>query len=86
MVKQSRTQCLSLDGAPVDPETLAEILGDSSSLTDAFRVRIFEALNRYDRGNFAVAPESCDYCDFKACCRHAASLLDPEARESAEES
>jgi hypothetical protein len=79
MIKQCRNQCIGLDGFNVDPSKLADALGPHSSLGEAFAASVFKALNRYERGEFAVAPETCGYCDFKACCRHAASLLAPES-------
>ncbi len=86
MAKQCRKQCISLDGSPLEPDVLAATLGNHASLTNAFVASLFNALNRYERGDFAVAPEKCDYCKFKACCRHAASLLAPESTDTAEDS
>jgi hypothetical protein len=65
MVKQSSQHWVGLDGSP----------GEAADLAAAFTTLAFDAVNRYERGDFAVAPHACDYCEFKACCRHAASLL-----------
>jgi hypothetical protein len=86
MAKQCKKKTITLEGQPLDPDDLAEILGPHASLTESFIASVFTALNRYERGDFAVAPEKCDYCDFKACCRHAASLLSPESTNGGEES
>jgi hypothetical protein len=86
MVKQCKKQCISLDGSPLEEDKLADILGTHASLDASFIASVFAALNRYERGDFAVAPESCNHCDLKACCRHAASLLDPESADTGEDS
>lgn len=72
LVKQCRTQWISLDGDPVE----------EADLGAAFTASAFAALNRYERGDFAVAPRACEFCNLKACCRHAASLLSPESQEN----
>ena len=72
MVKQSMKQWISLDGSPQEER----------DLTKAFTTSVFAALDRYERGDFAVAPAACAYCELKACCRHAAGLLSPETPDS----
>ena len=72
MVKQCKKQWIGLDGSP----------GEACDLVTAFTASAFAALNRYERGDFAVAPKACEYCTLNACCRHAASLLSTEAPES----
>jgi RecB family exonuclease len=69
MRKQSRSHWIGLDASPLEPRDLFA----------GFTTSVFAALDRYERGHFAVAPQSCGYCELKACCRHAASLLAPEA-------
>jgi RecB family exonuclease len=71
MVKQCQANWIGLDGRP----------GKETDLVAAFTASAFAALNRYERGDFAVAPQACDYCTLNACCRHAASLLSTELPE-----
>lgn len=78
MIRQSRRNCLALDGRPLDAGTLDTVLGGKRSLLAAFTASAFAALGRYERGEFAVAPVRCAYCDFAGCCRHYASLLSAE--------
>ncbi len=72
MVKQSRQHWVNLDGRPDEPADLAA----------AFTTLAFAAANRYELGDFAVSPQACEYCELKACCRHAASLLASEAGDN----
>ena len=72
MVKQCQKQWIGLDGSPVEAGDLAA----------TFRLSAFAALNRYERGDFAVAPQACEFCTLKACCRHAAGLLSPDSQDS----
>jgi hypothetical protein len=76
MVKQCKKQWIGLDGSP----------GEPCDLVAAFTASAFAALNRYERGDFAVAPKACEFCALNACCRHAASLLSTEAPESGDNS
>lgn len=85
MLKQCRNQCIGMEGFNVTSEKLAAILDIHPSLPEAFTASVFAALNRFERGDFAVAPAACDYCDFKGCCRHAASLLAPESTTGGED-
>jgi len=70
MVKQTRQHWVGLDGSP----------GVTTDLAAAFTRSAFDALSRYERGDFAVAPQACEFCDLNACCRHAANLLPQEDR------
>ncbi len=79
MVKQCQAKWLGLDGQPLEADTLLEILGQRTTLTDAFTTRAFEALSRFERGEFAVAPRECAHCELRACCRHAANALPRDA-------
>jgi len=79
MIKDCQKRWLTLDGQPVEPEKLAEILNGSDSLMTTFTTSIFAALAKYERGEFAVAPIECKYCAFAGCCRHYASQLAPDA-------
>lgn len=72
MVKQSRQHWVDLDGRPGDPADLAT----------AFTALAFKAASRYERGDFAVSPQACEYCDLRACCRHAANLLSPDTGDN----
>jgi hypothetical protein len=76
MVKQCQKQWIGLDGNP----------GEACDLVAAFTASAFAALNRYERGDFAVAPTACEFCTLNACCRHAVSLLSTEAPERGEDS
>ena len=76
MVKQCKKQWIGLDGSP----------GEACDLVAAFTASAFAALNRYERGDFAVAPKACEFCTLTACCRHAVSLLSTEAPESGDDS
>lgn len=76
MVKQCQKRWIALGGTPDAPADLAT----------AFTRSAFAALDRYERGDFAIAPQACEYCDMKACCRHAASLLSPEKDSAGGES
>ena len=71
MVKQCQNNWIGLDGSP----------GEEADLVAAFTTSAFNALNRYERGDFAVAPKACEYCTLNACCRHAASLLSADSPE-----
>lgn len=71
MVKQCQANWIGLDGSP----------GEEADLVAAFTSSAFAALNRYERGDFAVAPQACEYCNLNACCRHAASLLSTDNPE-----
>jgi RecB family exonuclease len=75
MVKQCQSKWLGLDGQPLEEAALHKMLARHTTLTGAFAARAFEALSRYERGEFAVAPRECAYCDLRACCRHAANAL-----------
>ncbi|MEI8350736.1 MAG: PD-(D/E)XK nuclease family protein [bacterium] len=72
MVKQSRQHWVDLDGRP----------GETADLAAAFTTLALMAANRYERGDFAVTPKACEYCDLKACCRHAASLLSSDTEDN----
>ncbi|MEI6516288.1 MAG: PD-(D/E)XK nuclease family protein, partial [bacterium] len=71
MVKQCQKNWIGLDGSP----------GEQTDLATAFTTSAFSALNRYERGDFAVAPQACEHCKLNACCRHAASLLSTDSPE-----
>lgn len=71
MVKHCQKNWIGLDGSPTG----------QTGLLAAFTTGAFTALGRYERGDFAVAPQACDYCNLKACCRHAASLLSTDDGE-----
>jgi hypothetical protein len=75
MIKQCQTKWLGLAGQPLEPEELGKVIAPGLSLTDAFTARVFTALDRFERGDFAVAPQECAYCKLQACCRHAAHAL-----------
>ncbi len=77
MIKDCQKRWIALDGQPLDPEELAEIMTDSSLLS-AFTASTFAALSTYERGEFAVAPIECKFCAFAGCCRHYASQLSPD--------
>ncbi len=79
MVKDCQKRWLTLDGQPLEEQELSEIIGDSPSLLEAFTASTFAALAKYERGEFAVAPIECKFCNFAGCCRHYASQLSPDA-------
>ncbi|MEI8139675.1 MAG: PD-(D/E)XK nuclease family protein [bacterium] len=79
MIKDCQKRWLTMDGHPLEEEKLAAIIGDASSLMDAFSTSVFTALAKYERGEFAVSPIECKFCAFAGCCRHYASQLTPDA-------
>jgi hypothetical protein len=82
MLKQCQSKWVGLDGQPMDPAELSKLVGPETSLAESFTTRVFTALARYERGDFAVAPRECAYCKLQACCRHAASALPRDGQET----
>lgn len=86
MIKNCQKRWLATDGQPLEAEELAERLNGTPSLMAAFTTSTFAALDKYERGEFAVAPVACEYCAFASCCRHYASLLPPDSENPEEAS
>lgn len=81
MIKNCQKRWLATDGQPLEAEELEELLNGAPTLMDAFTASTFAALDRYERGEFAVAPIACEYCAFAGCCRHYASQLTPDSEK-----
>jgi hypothetical protein len=82
MLKQCQSRWMGLEGQPLEEEALSKLVGADTSLAGSFTTRAFAALDRYERGDFAVAPRECAYCNLQACCRHAASALPRDGQET----
>ncbi len=82
MLKQCQSRWVGLEGQPLDAAELSALTGPAASLTEAFSARVFSALDRYELGDFAVAPHECAYCSLQACCRHAATALPRDTLET----
>jgi hypothetical protein len=81
LIKDCQKRWLATDGQPLEPEPLEELLNGAPTLMAAFTASTFAALDKYERGEFAVAPIACDYCAFAGGCRHYASLLPDSENE-----
>ncbi len=83
IVKAVAKNWITLDGAPVDPATLAELIGDPKTpLFVAFTRRIFQCLEILESGAFVAQPQDCGHCDFRGCCRYTAPALEAEEGEA----
>jgi RecB family exonuclease len=81
LIKDCQKRWLATDGQPLEPEPLEELLNGAPTLMAAFTASTFAALDKYERGEFAVAPIACEYCAFAGGCRHYASLLPDSENE-----
>lgn len=79
MLKDCQKRWIAMDGQPVEEDELTEITKGAASLIEAFTASTFAALDKYERGEFAVAPIECKFCAFAGCCRHYASQLSPDS-------
>ncbi|TAN36141.1 MAG: PD-(D/E)XK nuclease family protein [Verrucomicrobia bacterium] len=84
ILKQTPKRWIALTGEPVDSTTLAELIGTPQTpLMAAFARRIFQCLEILEHGDFRAAPQACEHCEFRGCCRYTAPALEGETEEGA---
>ena len=82
IIKDVAKNWITLDGDPLDTDTLAELIGaPRTPLMVTFARRIFQCLEILESGAFVAQPQECGHCDFRGCCRYTAPALESEAEE-----